>query len=76
MQQVKIFKSLESDVTDLERQVNAWIRQSRARITSITGNIAPQTETHDAKSAALGKGAFPPSDVMLIVLYEEPEENL
>ena len=71
MQQVKIFKSLESDVTQLENEVNTWIRESGAKIVAITGNIAPQTVT-SGKGEALGKGAFPPSDVIIIVVYVKP----
>ena len=72
MQQVKLFKGLESDVTTLEAEVNAWIRQSRAKVISVTGNIAPQSEKPGAASGGLGKSPFSPSDVVLIVLYETP----
>lgn len=72
MQQVKIFKSLESDISSLESDVNAWIRQSNARIVAITGNIAPQSQPASDKAGGLTKSAFPPSDVVLIVLYETP----
>lgn len=72
MQQVKLFKGLESDVAALEGEVNAWIRQSGARVISITGNIAPQSQKAAAASGGLGKSPFSPSDVILIVLYETP----
>ena len=72
MQQVKLFKGLESDVTTLEGEVNAWIRQSGARVVSITGNIAPQSEKAGAAGGGLGQSRFSPSDVILIVLYETP----
>ena len=72
MQQVKIFKGVESNVSVLEKEVNAWIRQSGARVISITGNIAPQSQDPGNHTASLGKSAFPPSDVVLIVLYEQP----
>ncbi len=72
MQQVKLFKGLESDVTTLEGEVNAWIRQSGARVVSITGNIAPQSTKPGATAGGLGQGQFSPSDVVLIVLYETP----
>ena len=71
MQQVKIFKNLESDMTALENEVNTWIRESGAKIVAITGNIAPQTLT-TGRSDALGKGAFAPSDVIIIVVYVKP----
>lgn len=72
MRQVKIFKGLESDVTRLEEEVNDWIRQSRANVVSLTGNISPQTISSGAKASGLGQGSFPPSDLVLIVLYEAP----
>ena len=68
MQQVKIFKGVESDVSSLEEEINGWIRQSGARVLSITGNIAPQTP--GAAGAGLTQGGYPPSDVVLVVLYE------
>ena len=70
MQQVKIFKSLESDVRTLEKEVNEWIRQSGARIVSITGNIAPQSESPGSTARGIGQSCYPPSDVVLVVLYE------
>ncbi len=70
MRQVKLFKGIESDVTVLEGEVNAWIRQSGVRVLNITGNIAPQSEKPGATGGGLGKSAFAPSDVILIVLYE------
>ena len=73
MQQVKIFKSIESNVAALEGEVNAWIRQSGARVIAVTGNIAPQSAMPGgAPAASMGQGRFPPSDVVLIVLYEAP----
>jgi len=72
MQQVKIFKSLESNVTELEGEVNAWIRRSGANILSITGNIAPQSSALGSTAGGLGQGAYAPSDVVIIILYETP----
>jgi hypothetical protein len=68
MQQVKLFKSIEVEISALEAEVNRWIRESGARVVSISGNIAPQ-------SAALGsmgdRGGFAPSDILLIVVYDD-----
>jgi len=74
MQQVKLFKGVESEITALEAEVNAWIRQSRARIISITGNIAPQSNLPDGKGGVTGRTLYPPPDVVLIVLYEAADE--
>ncbi|MBN2473717.1 MAG: hypothetical protein JXB62_03865 [Pirellulales bacterium] len=72
MQQVRIFKSLETDLPALEAEVNGWIRQSKAKIVSITGNIAPQSPTPGDTKGGYMQSRFPPSDVVLIVLYETP----
>ena len=69
MQQVKIFKNVENNLGELEQEVNAWISQSGARIVSLTGNIAPQSDPSVA-GGGLGNSTFPPSDVVIIVLYE------
>jgi hypothetical protein len=64
---------VESEIGALEAEVNAWIRERGARIVSITGNIAPQSNTPQSKgSGALGT-VYPPSDVVIIVLYETTE---
>jgi hypothetical protein len=70
MRKVKIFKSLENDVTRLEAEVNEWIAQSGATIISLSGNIAPQSERTGAGTGAMGDSRYPPSDIVLIVLYE------
>ena len=65
MRQIKIFKSVETEVRTLEQEVNDWIKQSQVNVKQITGNIAPQTEKPD------GSGfKFPPSDVLILVEYE------
>ena len=69
MQQIKIFKGVESEISRLEASVNDWIRESEVRVVRITGNIAPQTETKSSRSG-LAQGGFTPSDVMILVVYE------
>ncbi len=69
MQQVKIFKNIESEIDELECEINRWIVESRANVINIFGNIAPQTPGV-SPSGGLGGGAFAPSDVMIVVLYE------
>ena len=70
MQQVKLFKNVEAEITELETEVNNWIRESGVRVVSIQGNIAPQTVS-DSKTGTLGK--FSPSDVLIVVTYETSE---
>jgi hypothetical protein len=67
MQQVKLFKSIESELDALEHEINAWVKESGARIVSVTGNIAPQTEITNHG----GQSSFSASDVLVIILYEK-----
>lgn len=65
MQQVKIFKSVDTELPEMEHQINRWMRKSGARVLSITGNLAAQP--------AAGNGpmnSFAAGDVIVIVLYE------
>ncbi len=68
MQQIKIFKSIESDVSDLEQDINAWLKESSARVVNVFGNIAPQTISDPER--AKGSRGFSPSDILIVVLYE------
>jgi hypothetical protein len=65
MQQVKIFKSVDTEISEMERQINRWMRKSGARVLSITGNLAssPNQGTGPLNS-------FAASDILIIVLYE------
>ncbi|MFO0831619.1 MAG: hypothetical protein U0637_07220 [Phycisphaerales bacterium] len=75
MQQVKLFHDTEENIHNLEKEINAWLSKSGATITSIQGNIAPQTvvghgETSRISYAQDGAGRrFAPSDLFVIVLY-------
>ena len=68
MQQVKIFKTVDSELADLQDQINRWIRKSNARVLSITGNITGQPA---ASGGAMN--SFASGDVLVIVLYEAAE---
>jgi len=65
MQQIKIFKSIESEIVTLEQDINVWIKETGAKNLQIRGNIAPQTE------AAPGMGSFSSSDILITILYDE-----
>ncbi|MBT3890087.1 MAG: hypothetical protein HN617_07520 [Planctomycetaceae bacterium] len=70
MQQVKIFKSIESEITSLEEEINAWIKETGAKNLHISGNIAPQTQ------AAPGMGSFSSSDILITILFEaKPKDS-
>ncbi len=65
MQQVKLFKSVDSELGDLEGQINRWIVDEKVRIVSIQGNISPQASKHSVQ------GSFSQADVFVIVMYEK-----
>jgi hypothetical protein len=64
MQQVKLFKSVESELEELEKDMNDWMKQNNVKVISIQGNIAPQTITGSHV------GTFSSSDILMIVHYE------
>lgn len=75
MQRIKIFKGLESDLAGLESEVNKWLAESGVRVVSMFGNIAPQTLASGAaenpSDTYITKSPFAPSDVLLVILYEQ-----
>ncbi|MBB73233.1 MAG: hypothetical protein CMJ75_01835 [Planctomycetaceae bacterium] len=66
MRRVKIFKGVETELWNLEEEINNWVEASGAKIVQVTGNIAPQTPSSSAQG-------FSSSDVLVIVLYEASE---
>ena len=68
MQQIRIFKSIESDIGELEREINGWLQESGVKVINMFGNIAPQTVNAEG-TGATGR-AFSPSDVFMVVVYE------
>ena len=76
VQQIKFFKSVESEIEALERTVNTWLKSSGAKVINIFGNIAPQSPRNEPASSQLlgatrptGRG-LDPSDIFIAVLYE------
>jgi hypothetical protein len=70
MHQVKIFKGIENDTAALEKQINSWLAGEAVRVINIFGNIAPQTPPPPANAGSISQGAWPPSDILVIVHYE------
>jgi len=70
--QIKIFADIESNVDALEGRVNAWLRESGAKVINIFGNIAPQTVTSASRGTALAERKFSSSDVFMVVVYDAP----
>jgi len=65
MQQVKLFKGVDSDLPELERQINRWIRKSGVRVLSISGNLSSQPG-----ASAGPMSSFAAGDVLIIVHVE------
>lgn len=72
MQQIRIFKGIESEVAELQAEVNRWLADTGVKVQQIVAGIAPQT-TSAAGSTGLTKSPFAPSDVMIVVLYESAD---
>jgi len=73
MQRVKLFTGLENDVQAVEDEINAWLEESGAKVLTISGNIAPQSQLRSkTPGIAVERVAFAPSDVFVMVLYEAP----
>ncbi len=68
MQQVKIFKSIESEIPAMEEEINGWLAESGARVVQMSGNIAPQTQAENSLGG--GGSSFSSSDVILMIVYE------
>lgn len=76
MQQIKLFKGIESEIDVLERDINRWLSESGAKVINVFGNIAPQTLRPGNGGAGGSLGgpqggrAFGASDIFLAVVYE------
>ena len=71
MQQVKIFKGVDTEIAEIEKQINRFIRKSGVNVLSITGNLASQS---DGGGGPLN--SFAASDVLVIVLFEVDEKAI
>lgn len=67
MHQVRLFKGVANEIRELEREINAWMQESGAKVVNVFGNIAPQSGVDDAK---LGK-KFEASDLFLCIVFEQ-----
>ncbi len=71
MQQIKIFKGIENDLSSLEGEVNAWLAEAGVDVIHVFGNIAPQSGAAASKSGSLSHTEYPPSDILLVVHYRK-----
>ena len=69
--QLKIFKSVDTDLEELERQMNRWIRKTGVKVISVTSNLSAQPVPSNG-----AMNSFAASDVMFTILYEvEPPKK-
>jgi len=71
MQQIKFFKGIENQLTELEGDVNAWLANSGAKVVQVFGNMSPQSVAPGDGSPGLSGGSSPPSDVFIAIVYEK-----
>ena len=69
MHQIKLFKSIEPDVSVLEQEINDWLTESGAKVVNVFGNIAPQTSKETSLASSMGR-AYAPSDLFVAIVYE------
>jgi hypothetical protein len=72
MQQIKIFKGLESELPAVEKEVNDWLAETKAKVVQMFGNLSPQSVPLEQKTPGLHRGAYAPSDILIVVVYEAP----
>ncbi len=64
MQQVKLFRSVDSELPELEKTINRFIRKNNLRVLSISGNLAAQPHSGGAMNS------FGGGDVLIILHFE------
>ncbi|OUT55756.1 MAG: hypothetical protein CBB71_19190 [Rhodopirellula sp. TMED11] len=68
MQQIKIFKAVDSEIGDLESQINRFLRKNKVRVLSISGN-----HSSSPSQSAGPMNTFSGGDVTIILLFEIEE---
>ncbi len=69
MHQIKLFKGIEGALSELEAEVNEFLKSVQGEVINISGNIAPQSNTSTGETRGLGTG-LPPSDVIVVIHYK------
>lgn len=65
VQQIKIFKGIDSELPEFEKQINRFIRKNDIKVLQITGNLSPSSGESGGPLHA-----FTASEVMVVILYE------
>lgn len=69
MHQIRLFKGIETEIRDMEKEINAWLKETKARIVQLSANIAPQTN-EPAPTGVAKSRQYAPSDLFVSVVYE------
>lgn len=69
MHQIRLFKGVETDIKDMEKEINAWLKESKARVVHMSSNIAPQTNEPQAFAGPKAR-QFAPSDLFVSIVYD------
>lgn len=72
MHQIRLFKNVETGIREMEKEINDWLKSSKAKVVNVFGNIAPQSGKGEVSMADARGGArqFCASDVLVVVVYE------
>jgi hypothetical protein len=67
VQQIKIFKGVDSEIPEMEKQINRWMRKTGLKVVSIQGNLSAQPTSDGPMHSFAG------SDILVILHYEVEE---
>jgi hypothetical protein len=75
MHQVKLFCQERRNISDLEAEINRWLRESGAKVVNVFGNISGREVLAPPEWARHGTGGprvteFTPSDVFFAIVYQ------
>ena len=69
MHQIKLFKGVETEIREMEKEINAWLKESKARVIQLSANIAPQTN-EPAPTGVAKSRQYAPSDLFVSLVCE------
>jgi hypothetical protein len=68
--QIRLFKHVETEIRDMEKEINDWLKKTNARVVQVCGNIAPQSAKDNSPSGSSGRKQFGASDLFVAVVYD------
>lgn len=69
MHQIRLFKGVETEIREMEKEINSWLKESKARVVHLSANIAPQTN-EPAPTGTTKSRAYAPSDLFVSLVYD------